>query len=1524
MSDNFDKFAILESFLDEVTSYLPEIEANLDTLQQHPDDVNVVEETYRRAHTIGGSAAMMDYGNLAHVAQGMEDILGHAIDAHVSLDAPTIALLRRSFSRLSRLVEHIRSSTDGTSLVAEDDADRVAWRGFNSSATSGPAGAIGRLTGSGAMTSAEAARPSEATGSGAAMAVPDWLAPFATSDGVASSSTPSGQYAQHVQPTQPLPQQPGSSSYPASPVDTPTGPVRAIPPQEDPWATSISGFPTGKVPNQPPTQNPGTRQNTSMSTQFPVPAPNQQASTPMFAVESQDSYEDILSAFTARTQDDDALNGQDLAETAPRMPTAPLPGSTSNPWQRPGTQRADAADLSMLGTDQLPSVGGPSQPFQPAGYGGSREDTGAGSSLDDLRMGEETIRRQVAALRDVVSTIYGAATAMEDERTELRGFLDGSRDALDRLEEWAGRQMGLDLGRSPDSVRRYLPLSVIWVTTMRLKRLIALLNNAGRGLTATEEQIEETLDDVRLMLANVGQIFSSMSSVAGAPGNGFSATVAQFSWAPAAAQAAIPPRDAFSSTELPALNVGTRAEIERDVREQLRRELEDEVRAEVAAEVRRDEEDQLRQELQIQVRRQLLAELTPGLGGDAGTNQNFLSAIPMGTGRSSKPVQITSEQSPEAIEVFREEAQEHLQTITTSIAELERSPYDSGALQSIRRAMHTLKGAAGMMGFTVIQQTAHVSEDLLDRLVEQSLTLSSDVLSLLLDTSEVLDFMVTKVLAQPSEQQRVLHTLAIRYTEITGSQVATELLSASAAANHGADPVLIGLDEEGDDHVESTSPEATTDLSVRLQLSKLDELVNLFGELLVNRSVLEERVDRLNRLVNDGSTVSERLRDVSSRIETGFEAAALPSGPGSPIGHMDAMGSGQDRGGRSGRVPMSGGRSSQGFHELELDRYTEFHQLTRGLGEGVADIVTLTHEMESVLRECQASFARESRLSSDFQERLLKARLVPLQTLVPRLYRAARGSALREGKEIEFFADGTETEVDRKVFEEVVGPLLHLVRNSVNHGIERPEVRQAEGKPAAGKILVSASYEGNQVVIAVRDDGAGIDTQRIRDTAVARGWIDSYSQLSEKEAINLIFQPGITTAESITEEYGRGVGLDVVRDAVTRLRGTIEVESVPGQGTVFTMKFPISLQITRAVLVKVKNQTLAIPMAVVDQIGRLDYYQTVAAPAPAIELRGERFPLAHLASYLRLQPGVVQDRSSVLLVNAGNRRMALLVDSVLVQQEVVVKPLGPHLRDVRGVAGAAVLGNGQVVVILELHELLAQQSPDVVILPPAAPSGPSPLDSAGRPASTSATAEAAARYSGTSMGAAAGQGTEVDHRASSYPQMAPSPAAASNALPADRLAPSGTTLGTPFVVSNHLPTPTAPHRVPLGSSAPRSYVLVVDDSPSVRRVVSNMLKANGWEVQTARDGVEALEIIARQVPAAVLLDIEMPRMDGYELMATVRSQELYRQLPLIVLTSRAATKHHQRAFQLGADAYLVKPYQDEELLSTLARLVKVQ
>jgi len=1567
MADNFDKTAILESFLDEVNAYLPEIEANLDRLQQAPDDVRALQETYRRTHTISGSASMMEFHALAHLAQGMEELLDEALERQQPLSAPTVALLRRSCGRLTRVAEHIRTGADDSEIVAEDDQDRAAWRG--------PSGqASGNTPGSLATPGANFAAGASPTNSPEAVEPPDWLAAFADPasaqadangmNGANGSSPANGLGKGSSSPSNPLVAASRPGAFPSTPGGAPNGAPTwsaSQPPQnpqapqpaptsEEPWATSLSSLPTGAAPAINPLQS------------FPPPAfgaasnPPTSPAAPMSpamganaAHGGDPTFDEMLNAFRAP--------GESAGTYSASTPGAVPGGEYPDPWGRsqanvfpgpnaPASQLA-RHDISDIRTS--PSLGSrpgarPAAPLSaPVAPGGAGDSAPTQNALDELRADEDAVRRQVATLATIVGMMREASEAMEEERAGLSAFLDGSSDALDRLEEWVGSQMGLDLRRSPETVRNYLPLSVIWVTTTRLKKLITLLNSASRNLTVTQEQIDETLREFHAALDGFGALSSTLANIGPTPDGGYSATIAHIAWAPtqqipqAPSGSVVESRpDAAQSAQLAP---GARAALERSVREELRRSLEDEVREELGAELRREEEQRLRGELEIQVRRQLLADLAPGLGESSVTvhdgSVRVQTSGPFIAVRPPRQVRVTSEQSPEALEIFRDEAMEHLQTITTGIAQLERTPGDMGAVQSIRRAMHTLKGAAGMMGFTIIQRLAHSSEDLLDRLTDGAFAITPAMVSLTLDTAEALDQMVSGAIVETGDQQRLAQSLITRYAAITGAPADLGDLGDLADAEPGPEAIAIALGGEDD---EAPGPIASdgTDLSVRLQLSKLDALVNLFSDLVQHRTIADERTVRLAQLVGDVMRIGGRLRDIGNTFETRFETALLPSGRQS-----GALGSAN--GAIAARPPMpnslrpgQANGANAGFDDLEMDRYNEFHRLLRGLSEGSTDLVALSREMEKLMGELQFSATSENRLSSDFQDRLLRARLVPVSSLASRLYRTARTSAARMGKEIEFYVEGGDTEVDRKVIEAVEGPLLHLVRNAVNHGIERPDVRVAEGKAPAGKIVVAAAYEGNQVVIAVHDDGSGIDPERVRMVAVSRGQLDANAQLSEREAINLIFQQGVSTAESITEESGRGVGLDVVRDAVARLRGTVEVDSSVTRGSTFTMKFPISLQIARAVLVKVGTQTLAIPMLVVEHIGRLDYYQRVSGAAPALEVRGERYPLTQLASYLKTPPSPVDERSPVLLVNVGRHRVALLVDAIVTQQEVVSKPMGTHLREVPGVAGATVLGNGQVVLILEMLDLLTMQPFVPVALP----------DPSVRVAPTAATQPVAPGQVAQALTANAGRIPATPARPVSAPNLAGLPGAPGGSGPS---APQRIPPQTPFERSGGAPgfppvAPVAPSTGPTGSqwtavsslrpagqparprpaipaAARNSYVLVVDDSPSVRRVVTNMLKANGWETQSARDGIEALEMIARQPPTAILLDIEMPRMDGYELIATVRSQEQDRHLPLIVLTSRAAAKHKQRAVQLGASAYIIKPYQDEELLTILADLV---
>ncbi len=1528
MSSSFDKFAILDSFLDEVGSYLPEIEANLNKLEQAPDDSEALEEAHRRAHTISGSASMMDFPSLSQVAHTMEDVLVEAFDQVQPLDGEAISLLRRSLERARLLLETIKNGTpDEDRLVAEDAADLAAFRQAHEAQASGnplmqdaiivtpdmPMYAPGtshfaEQTAAGAWPSqgwpAEAFLPGaktrqdvSGTAPGASSEV-DWLSLLGSPDAPSVAASPmkafsaeaSGDAAQgeafRERVTQPLPVVSSDDAFPpAEPV--PAAFSDASAPTE--WASSEAE----------PLQAEGEAQWASLGADL-EDAPTLTTVTD----EPEPSLAEMLAAFRAPIDGEWPEQPRSEAPAPARWEAqaewaAPPPPETPDP-----SVPAEATWEGLMARERLAAMGASQTDLPQAMAPSTAQPSAEGSALSGLAAWQqlveqdEQVRQGATSLKETLGAVRAVAAAIESERGELRGFLDGSKDAIDRLEDWAGKAMGLNLRQSPDHVRRYLPLSVLWVVTTRLKKILSLLKEASGSLAATDGDLSAASAQLSASIRACGPLISSVLALAmPASDGGFSATVAHFSWSPPA-----------STESAPA--AGAPAE---EVRERLRAEMEAQVRAEMREQVRREETGRLRQELEIEVRQQVLASLerrrpaAPGEPAPAEFASGLAVSAPQPTlSAPRKKVERQTEQSEETLEVFRAEAEEHIQTIDEGVAALEHLPADRETMQGIRRATHTLKGAAAMMGFVHIADLAHIFEDLLDRVMEDGIEVNSDILSLILDTSEALEQLVTGKASERGGETAVVDALRPRYQSLLGQEFEDSTALGRSVAGVGLSALEAEADEEltrqtGQDdqqasHLVALGPHGEAieknDLTVRVRLKKLDEIVDLFGELLVNRSILEERMGRLMRMVADVGLSSTRLHDVGAQLESRFEAATLPAGrsaqtPAPENGGAASGNSGPlDRAIASGGRPLAlppgaiGGNANKiaahlaDFDELELDRYNEFHRLTRGLSEGVSDMTTLGNEMETLIRECENIFGKESRLSSSFQDQLLKMRLVPIASMVPRLHRSARAVALRLGKEIELVVDGEETEVDRSIYEEMAGALLHVVRNAVTHAIETPEAREAAGKPRVGRITLSASHEGNQIVVTVRDDGAGIDAEKVRNTAIARGLLDARAPLSEQAVLNLIFQPGFSTAEAITEESGRGVGLDVVADVVARLRGSVEVESTPGNGSAFTLKFPISVQIQRAVLARVAHQTYAIPMALVDQIGRLDYCErTMVMGVPAVVMRGETYTLVYLASLLDLPANQADERSSVLLVTIGRQRYALVVDNIVGKQEIVAKNLGLHLREVRGVVGATILGNGQVILILDILQLLEQRSQTA------------PLPFAAIPA-------------GTSIPTVPGVAL---------------PAAISSA-PTRLLAPTWTSSLPAVGRGGQSPAPMTRQE--------DLYVLVVDDSPSVRRVVSNMLKTAGWEVQTARDGMEALDVAAKHKPAAVLLDIEMPRMDGYELIATLRSQDQYKHLPLIVLTSRAAGKHHQRAMQLGADAYLVKPYQDEELINTLTTLVR--
>ena len=770
----------------------------------------------------------------------------------------------------------------------------------------------------------------------------------------------------------------------------------------------------------------------------------------------------------------------------------------------------------------------------------------------------------------------------------------------------------------------------------------------------------------------------------------------------------------------------------------------------------------------------------------------------------------------ELVEGFLQEAEEHLQSIDRHLRELRDDPGKRPLLQEIRRSVHTLKGAAGMVGFHSIQQLAHRGEDLLDELYEGQTHFTPDLHSLVTSTYDTLCDLVAREKPE-SEIQPDIAALYASYDVAlrpgSASSTSDEKRPAAAASIEEQIQALAGAAEPSQaNETGQTAEPRDPSRFVRVPIERLDELVRLVTELLVNRSTFEQHHSCYVHEVGELSLTLQRLRRVSNRLETGY---GIPA-----VAHAAA---GDSTRGRNGE-----------FDALEFDRYTEFHLLTRDLAETGSDIATASTQLTGLIGDFDGSLGRLGRLVTEVQDKLMRLRMVPLAQIASRLHRTVRVTAEKRGKQTDLVIEGGNVELDKAVLEEMSGPLEHLLRNSVDHGIEEPSRRAAAGKPVKGLIRLRASHEGSDVVIRLADDGGGLHPETIRAAAVRQGYVDEAvaESLSSRELHAFLFEPGFSTATEVTDTSGRGVGLDVVRDAVRRLKGSVSVDSDPGEGICFSIRLPMTLAIAKVLMVREATETLAIPLASVTQIARAEANQIEwTSHEPVLRLDGRILPIVWLGESLgiRKHRPAQDERMSVIAIRAGDDEFALVVDKIVEARQVVVKSLGGLLRRVPRMAGATLMGDGSVVLIVNPAEL---------------------------------TQSSAAKPS-----------------AAVEPRRAP----ARRALD----------------------------------------VLIVDDSLSVRRVVANLVSNAGWNALQAKDGVEALEVL-RQMPRRpdiVLMDVEMPRMDGFELAATMRGQPAYRDIPIVMLTSRAGQKHRQKAMSVGVGEYLVKPYQDEELLGTIRRCV---
>ncbi len=820
----------------------------------------------------------------------------------------------------------------------------------------------------------------------------------------------------------------------------------------------------------------------------------------------------------------------------------------------------------------------------------------------------------------------------------------------------------------------------------------------------------------------------------------------------------------------------------------------------------------------------------------------------------------------ELFPIFQEEAAELLPELASRMRDWAHQPASAAGPTACMRTLHTLKGGARLAGAMRLGEIAHRLETAIEHLMQRQ-SVSADDVEGLFNQVDALGSTFERLVAGPSVDldlsmpepvptppeplpMRPMPVIAAkakpapqplpqpifeRTPEAAPPAAATPAASAQPAAAASAAPLHAApIDWKrfaptalatAAAAVVAAKPAAATLSTVRVRAPLLDRLVNHAGEVMIARSRIESEVGQMKGSLGDLTENLERLRSHLRDIELQAETQIS-----SRMEAAKAVGA--------------------NFDPLEMDRFTRFQELTRMMAESVNDVATVQRSLTRTLQSAEDDLAAQARLTRDMQDDLLRTRMVEFESLSDRLYRVARQAAKELHKQVRLDIVGGSIEVDRGVLERMGGAFEHLLRNCVTHGIESPDERVRAGKDSAGQITVTAHQEGNEVSVEFRDDGAGLNLGRIRERGVALGLIGADAKPSDAELANLIFNAGFSTAETVTELAGRGVGMDVVRNDVNALGGRIETSSAAGQGTNFKLVLPLTTAVTQVVMLRAGAVTVAVPATLIDIVRRVPAAEVAEATRRGSFDHGEKvLPFFWFGALLQGsgRSDEVPGRSlTVVIVKSAAQRVALHVDEVVGNQEVVVKNLGVQLARLPGLAGVTLLASGAPALIynpVALATLYGQS------------------------------ARAAMQRAVADRATAASQGG----------------------------------VKTPAAQTSASTTKRAP------------LVLVVDDSLTVRRVTQRLLTREGYRVTTAKDGLDALEKLAEETPVVLLSDIEMPRMDGFDLARNVRADARLAGLPIIMITSRIAQKHREHAMQLGVNHYLGKPYSEDDLLGLVAR-----
>ena len=772
----------------------------------------------------------------------------------------------------------------------------------------------------------------------------------------------------------------------------------------------------------------------------------------------------------------------------------------------------------------------------------------------------------------------------------------------------------------------------------------------------------------------------------------------------------------------------------------------------------------------------------------------------------------------ELLAIFIDEANELLEMSDHTLhrwAELdadESGNQDYTAVMELQRYLHTLKGGAKMAELEPISDLSHELESMFIAVIDNRVEKGEDLIDLLKDSFDLLHRQVNEArddipLSDSSIKVAELRDMrggigSSQQEDAVENDLETESENVGAVAEAPSD----------DGAAQGTDRQAQDVIRVRSDL--LDNLVNSAGEVSIYRARMEQQVAGLGSHLGELGQTIMRLKNQLRSLEAETDAQIHYS-------------------------HQTHAKHDDDFDPLELDRYTMIQELSRSLSESVNDLSSLQNMLGEQVKDSETLLLQQSRVNTDLQDGLIKSRMVKFSGLLSRLRRLVLQTSQELGKKAELIVDGGDNEVDNKVLDRMVAPLEHIIRNAVAHGIEAPVERVKKGKPEVGQISIDISRDGSDIVIRVSDDGSGINLDKVRRRALQLGLIVEDQAVAEVDLVQYVLEPGFSTAEQVTQLSGRGVGMDVVDIEIKQLGGTLQIET-GDSGTTFIARLPFTLSINQAILVRTGEETYAVPLINIEGITRLETYKLIEhyqSEKPELDFSGQKFSLHYLSQLVGAgsEFNTTEDeqfKRPVILIRSGDNRVALHVDELLGNREIVVKSLGKQLSQVKGLAGASILADGSVVLILDINGLVRHGS----------------------------VGEVKVVYN-----------TETASGIES-------------------------TQNLPFA---------------------QKTVMVVDDSITMRRVASKLLERHNYRVVTAKDGVDALAQLEEVQPDVMLLDIEMPRMDGFELASHMQNEPQFSSIPIIMITSRTGEKHRQRALDIGVTYYMGKPYQEDELINNV-------